>query len=70
MGDETAKVQSTGTVLGGLQSLLDDLVLRKLALLDGLVDPHDILPHHTSSTNVQVSDFRVAHEALGQAHGE
>lgn len=66
MGNQTAEVQSAVSALGSLQSLLDDLVAGKLALLDGLVDADDILPDDTPSTNVQVSDLRVAHQTLRQ----
>lgn len=68
--DKTAQVQSSVAVLGTLENTRDDLVLGKLALLDGLVDADDILPDDTASTNVQVADLRVAHEALGEANGE
>jgi hypothetical protein len=70
VGNETAEVQSTVAVLGSLHSLLDDLVAGKLALLDGQVNADDILPDDTSSTNVQVSDLRVAHQTLGQTDGK
>lgn len=70
VGDKTAQVQSSIAVLGTLENTRDDLVLGKLALLDGLVDADDILPDDTASTNVQVADLRVAHEALGEADGE
>ena len=57
-------------VLGRLKHLLDLGLAGELALADGLVDADDVLPHHTPGTNVQVADFRVAHQALGQADGE
>lgn len=66
MGNQTAEVQSAVAVLGSLHGLLDDLVVGKLALLDGQVDADNILPDDTSSTNVQVSDLGVAHQTLGQ----
>lgn len=68
--DETAKVQSAVAVLGSLEGLLDDWGLAELAILDGLVDAHDVLPDDTASANVQVADLRVAHETLGQTDGE
>jgi hypothetical protein len=40
----------------------------ELLLLDRHVDPNDILPYDSSSSDVQMSDFRIAHEALAQAH--
>jgi len=68
--DKTTQVQSSVPVLGTLENTRNDLVLGKLALLDGLIDADDILPDDTASTNVQVADLRVAHEALGKANGE
>lgn len=68
--DETAQVESAVAVLGSLECLLDARSLAELSILDGLVDAHDVLPDDTASANVQVADFRVAHEALGQTNGE
>jgi hypothetical protein len=56
--------------LGHLQRLLDGGVLAKLALLDGLVDADNVLPHDTTGADVQVADLGVSHEAFGQADGE
>lgn len=70
MGDQTTQVESSVAILGSLKSLLDHLVAGELILLDGLVDADNILPDDTAGTNVQVTDFRVAHQALGQADSE
>lgn len=48
-----------------LESLLDDLVVAELALLDGQVDTDNVLPDDAAGADVQVADFRVAHQALG-----
>lgn len=68
--DETAQVQSAVAVFGSLQCLLDNRSLAELAILDGLVDAHNVLPHHTASADVQVADFRVAHQTLRQTDSE
>lgn len=70
VGDQTAKVQPAVAVLGALHGALDDVVLAEIALLDGLIDTNNILPDDTASTNVQVADLRVAHEALGKADSQ
>ena len=67
MGDESAEVEPTISILSGLHHLLDDWVLAKLALLDRLVDADDVLPHDSAGANVQVADLGIAHEPLGQA---
>jgi hypothetical protein len=66
--DETAEVQTAVSSSSALEGLLDNIVLAKLAVLDGLVDSDNILPDNTSSTNVQVSNLRVTHETLGKAN--
>lgn len=60
------------TVAGGgtLKGLLDDLVVVELVLLDGLINADDILPDNTASTNVEMADFRVTHQALGKTNGQ
>lgn len=63
--NQTAEVEAAIAVGGTLESLLDGLVARELALLDGLVDTDNILPYHASSANVQVADFGVTHQTLG-----
>lgn len=63
-------MQSPVSILGPLQDLADDLGLGELALLDGLVDADDILPDDAAGADVQVADFRVTHEALGQTDGK
>jgi len=47
-----------------IESLVDDRVVCKLALPDCLVDADNILPHHTSGADVEMSDLGVSHEAL------
>lgn len=68
--DETTQMQSAIAVFGSLKCLLDDRSLAELAVLDGLVDPHDVLPHNTTCANVQVTNFRVAHQTLWQTDSE
>jgi hypothetical protein len=70
MGDQTAEVKTSIAVNSTLEGLLDDLIVTKLTLLDSLVDADNILPDDTSSANVEVANFGVAHEALGQTDGE
>ena len=48
-------MKTTIALLGVLAALKDDLVLVERALLDGDIDPDDVLPDNTTSTNVQVS---------------
>ncbi|KAI6751744.1 hypothetical protein HG531_006440 [Fusarium graminearum] len=67
-GVETAEVQSAVSSSSALEGLLDDIVLAKLAILDGLVNSDNVLPDNTTGTNVQMSNLRVTHEALGKAH--
>lgn len=69
MGDQTAQVQPSVAALGSLESVLDGGVVGELAILDDFVDLDNILPDDTAGTDVQVTDFRVAHQAIGQANG-
>lgn len=68
--DETAEVKTAIAIGGRLKGLLDDLILVELFLLDGLVDANNVLPHNAASANVEMADFRVAHQAFGQTDGE
>ena len=52
---ETEEVETTVGLLGVLAALEDDLVLVERALLDRYIDPDDVLPDNTTSTDVQVS---------------
>jgi len=70
MGDETAQVQAPIPVLDSFESLVDNLIFDKLALLDRLVDADHVLPHDPPRTNVEMADFRVAHEAFRETDGE
>lgn len=70
MRDETAKVKTAGSILGRLQRLLDHVVLAKLALLDRLINADNILPDDTTSADVEMADFGVAHKAFGEANGK
>ena len=70
MGDQTAEVQTAIAVLGALHDLLDDLIAAELALLDGLVDPDNVLPDNATRADVEVSDLGVAHKALRQTDGQ
>jgi hypothetical protein len=53
-------------VLGLLKGLDDNLVLAHLPFLDSVIYPDNILVDDTSGTNVEMSNFRVAHKALGE----
>ena len=65
MRNQATKMQATVTSRRVLKGLLDDSVLGQLILLDSLVNANYVLPYNTASANVQVTDFRVAHETLG-----
>jgi hypothetical protein len=68
--DETEQVE-TAVALLCVGEALDDIVdLVELALLDGLVDADNVLPHDSAGTNVQVADLAVAHQTLGKTDGE
>lgn len=68
--DQTAQVQPAVAVLGRLECLLDGLVAGEFVLLDGQVNADDVLPDHTTGANVQVTDFRVAHESFWETDGQ
>ncbi|KAI6763036.1 hypothetical protein HG530_009016 [Fusarium avenaceum] len=68
MRDETAEVQAAVASSSILEGLLDNIVLAQLAVLDGLVDSDNVLPHNTASSDIQVSDLRVTHETLRESH--
>lgn len=68
VGDETAEVESAIASSSALEGLFDDLIVVELALLDCLVDAHNILPDNPACSDVQVSNLGIAHQALGQAH--
>lgn len=68
MRNETTQVQAAVASSGALERLLDGFVAAELALLDGLIDADDILPDDAASANVQMTDFRVAHQTLGQTN--
>ena len=70
VGDETAEVETAVAVLRPLKGRLDDVVLAKLALLDSLIDTNNVLPDDTAGANVEMADFGVAHETLGETDGE
>ncbi len=64
---ETEKVQPSVCVFGALEAREDGLVFVELALLDGNVDPDDILPYDAPRTNIQMSVFpRQSAEPSGQ----
>ena len=52
---QTQEMQPSVSLLGPFTSVEDRLVLMERPLLDRNVNPDDILPHHTSSSDVQVS---------------
>jgi hypothetical protein len=68
--NETAEVQAAIALGSRLECLFNNLVLLELSLLDSLVNPHDVLPNNSTSTNVEMADFGVAHQALGQTDGD
>lgn len=70
MGDQTAEVQTPVAVLGRLHDLLDHIVADELVLLDRLVDANDVLPDDAAGANVEMADFRVAHQALGETDSQ
>jgi hypothetical protein len=68
--DETEQVE-TAVALLCMGEALDNVVdLVELALLDSLVDAHNVLPHDSAGANVQVANLAVAHQALGKTDGE
>lgn len=68
MRNETAQMKTTITGSGTLECLLDDLVVVQFALLDGLINTNDVLPNDTTGSNIQVTDFGVAHKTIRQAN--
>ncbi len=62
-------MQTAVAVLGPVKALEDVLVFVELPLLDGHVDPDDVLPHHPPRADVQVADrmASVAHTIALQA---
>lgn len=70
VGNETEKVESAVAINSALEGLDDIGDIAHLALLDGLVNADNVLPHDTTGTDVQVTDLRVTHEALGKTDGE
>lgn len=70
VGDETAEMETAVAVLCPLKGILDDVVLAKLSLLDSLIDTDNVLPDDTAGANVEMADFGVAHETLGETNGE
>ena len=63
-------MESTIALLGVHEALTDVLVLVQLTLLDGLINANNVLPDNTTGANVQVADFTVSHEALGETDGK
>jgi hypothetical protein len=49
---QTKKVQPSVGIFGTLETREDRFVLVKLALLDGNVDPNDVLPYNAPRTNI------------------
>ena len=60
-------MKATIALLGVPAALKDDLVLVERALLDGDIDPDDVLPDNTTSTDVQVSKAAM-HEISHTSH--
>lgn len=63
-------MQAAVSLRGTLERLLDHLVCAEFALLDRLVDADDILPYHAAGADVEMPNFRVAHQALWQSDGQ
>ena len=68
--DQSQQMQPPIPVLRSLEAFDQVLHFVHLALLDRLIDPHNILPHHSACTDVQVSDFRVTHQTFREADCE
>jgi hypothetical protein len=67
---QTAEVKTPVAALRRLQNLLDHVIAGELALLDGLVNAHDVLPDDAAGADVEMPNFGVAHEALGETNGQ
>lgn len=63
-------MKTASSILGCLHCLLDYVILFELSLLDYMINADDILPDDTASTNVEMPNFGVAHQALGKADGK
>ena len=68
--NKTAEVKAAVAIGGALKSLLDDGVPAQLIFLDGLVDADNVLPDDTAGTDVEMTDFGVAHQTLRKTDGE
>ena len=63
VGDEADEVHARRVLHGGPQ----DVVVGERPVLDGLADAREVLLDRRAGAEVEVSDLRVAHLALGQA---
>jgi hypothetical protein len=70
VGDQPAEVKSAISVNCSLERFLDRLNILELLVLDGLGNADGILPDHSPGANVEMTDFAVAHEALGKTDGQ
>ena len=68
LGDQTQQVEAARVARRGA-GVAQHLVLGEGAVLDRVVDALEVLGHDLAGAQVQVAHLRVAHLALGQAHG-
>lgn len=68
--DEAEKVEPAIAINGSLESTGHIFDLVQFALFDGLINSNDILPHHSTSTDVQVANFRISHEPFRESDCE
>ena len=67
VGCQAHEVHGLAGVLGVGECVLDFGILKDGTVGDGLVDFHEVLIDHAACADVEVSYFRVAHLAVGQA---
>jgi hypothetical protein len=68
--DKTTQVQTSIASLGSIEHLADNIVLVQVALLDLLINAHDILPDNTTSTDIEMANLRVAHKTFWQTNSQ
>ncbi|MNX92463.1 hypothetical protein D3C86_1246030 [compost metagenome] len=67
VGDQAHQVQATAAALGAFHGLDQHGVGEEVPVVDGLVDPNQVLVDHAARAHVGVADLRVAHLAGRQA---
>src|SRR5579871_3561932 len=63
-------MESASSIFCGLEGLQYHIILVQLSFFDSLVNSNNVLPNHTPSTNVEMSDFRIAHQTLRQPYSQ